>query len=89
MTGIRLHRGVAGTGTGLGVRQVVQGNTTNGRQDKSADLSRAHVVGCVGFFEHCKIATCWRFAQISNNFNDPGAVAPPQEGRAAHDDRRR
>jgi hypothetical protein len=64
MTAIGLHREVAGSGTGLRVRQWVQGNTTNGRQDKSADLGRAHVVGCVGFFEYYEMATCWRVTRI-------------------------
>ena len=48
MTGIGLHRGVAGSGTGLRVRQGVQRNTTNGRQDKSADL-RSGASGWLGW----------------------------------------
>jgi hypothetical protein len=68
MTGIGLHREVAGSGTGLGVGQWVQGNTTNGRQDKSADLGRAHVVDCVEFPEHRQMTTCWRVVWFSQRF---------------------
>jgi hypothetical protein len=79
MTGIRLHRGVAGTGTGLGVRQVVQGNATNGRQDKSADLGRAHVVGFVEFLEHCQMTTCWRAFRIFQRFQRSERRLTPSE----------
>jgi hypothetical protein len=68
MSGIGLHRGVAGSGTGLGVGQWVQGNTTNGRQDKSADLGRAYVVGCIEFFEHSQVTMCWRMTRIFQRF---------------------
>jgi hypothetical protein len=68
MSDIGLHRGVAGFGTDLEARAGGQGNTTNGRQDKSADLGRAHVVGCVEFFQYCKITTCWRVARIFLRF---------------------
>jgi hypothetical protein len=80
MTGIALHRGLAGFGTALGVGQGVQGNTTNGRQDKSADLGRAHVVGCVEFFQYCKIATCWRVARIFQPFQRSRRRRTPSGG---------
>jgi hypothetical protein len=79
MTGIGLHRGVAGSGTGLGVRQGVQGNTTNGRQDKSADLGRAHVVDYVEFFQCRKITTCWRVARIFQRFQRSERRRTPSE----------
>ena len=50
MSEIGLHRGLAGFGVGLSVGLGVRGNTTNGRQDKSAAFGRAHVVGWVGLF---------------------------------------
>ena len=40
MSEIGLHRSLAGFGAGLSVGQGVQGNTTNGRQDKSAAVGR-------------------------------------------------
>jgi len=60
MSKIGLHRGLAGLGVGLRVGQGVQGNTTNGRQDKSAGLRRAHVLGWVGLFGHWTNRACWR-----------------------------
>lgn len=68
MSDIGLHRGVAGFGTDLEARAGGQGNTINGRQDKSADLGRAHVVGCIEFFEHYQMTTCWRLARIFQRF---------------------
>jgi hypothetical protein len=68
MTGISLHRGVAGTGTGLGVRQVVQGNTTNGRQGKRPALRAAQVVGWIRDFDHWITAPCWRLKHFSQGF---------------------
>jgi hypothetical protein len=60
MIEIRLHGSLAGFRTRLSVGQGVQGNTTNGRQDKSADLGRAHVVGRVGFFGDWTNRAYWR-----------------------------
>jgi len=60
MSEIGLHRNLAGFGAGLSVGQGVQGNTTNGRQDKSADLGRAHVVGRVRFFWDWTNRADWR-----------------------------
>jgi hypothetical protein len=60
MTGIGLHREVAGSGTGLGVGQWVQGNTTNGRQGKRLALWAAQVVGWIRDFEYLITAPCWR-----------------------------
>ena len=50
MSEIGLHRSLAGFRARLSVGQGVQGNTTNGRQDKSAASVGAHVVGRVRFF---------------------------------------
>jgi hypothetical protein len=60
MTGIGLHHGVAGFGTGLGVRQGVLGTTTKGRQGKRLALRAAQVVGWVKEFKHSITAPCWR-----------------------------
>jgi hypothetical protein len=79
MSDIGLHRGVAGSGTGLGVGQWVQGNTTNGRQDKSADLGRAHVVGFVEFLVHCQMTTCWRVFRIFQRFQRSERRRTPSE----------
>jgi hypothetical protein len=60
MSEIGLPRSLAGFGAFLRVGQGMQGNTTNGRQDKSADLGRAHVVGQVGFFGDWTNRAYWR-----------------------------
>ena len=60
MSEIGLDRSLAGFRTRLSVGQGVQGNTTNGRQDKSADLGRAHVVGRVRFFGDWTNRAYWR-----------------------------
>jgi hypothetical protein len=60
MSEIGLHRRLAGFRARLSVGQGVQGNTTNGRQDKSADLGRAHVVGRVRFFGDWTNRAYWR-----------------------------
>jgi hypothetical protein len=60
MSEIGLHRSLAGLGAFLSVGQGVQGNTTNGRQDKSADLGLAHVVGRVRFFGDWTNRAYWR-----------------------------
>ena len=63
MSEIGLHRGLAGFGVDLSVGLGVQGNTTNGRQGKSAAFGRAHVVGFVEHFRHFKNWPCWRSAR--------------------------
>ena len=68
MTGIGLHRGVAGCGTGLGVRPGVQGNTTNGRQGKRLALRAAQVVGWPRDFEHSTPTPCWRYGHFPQGF---------------------
>jgi len=65
MSEIGLHRSLAGFGAFLSVGQGTGGagehdNTTNGRQDKSADLGRAHVVGRVRFFGDWTNRAYWR-----------------------------
>jgi hypothetical protein len=60
MSDIGLHRGVAGSGTGLRVRQWVKGNTTNGRQGKRLALRATQVVGWIRDFKHPITAPCWR-----------------------------
>jgi hypothetical protein len=60
MTRVVLYRGVAGSSAGLRVGQGLERNTTNGRQDKSADLGLAHVVGRVRFFGDWTNRAYWR-----------------------------
>jgi hypothetical protein len=79
MKGIGLHREVAGSGTGVGVGQWVQGNTTNGRQDKSADLGRAHMVVFVEFLVHSQMTTCWRAFRIFKRFQRSERRRTPSE----------
>jgi hypothetical protein len=79
MSDIGLHRGVAGFGTDLEAGAAGQGNTTNGRQDKSADLGRAHVVGFVEFLEHCQMTTCWRAFRIFQRFQRSERRLTPSE----------
>jgi hypothetical protein len=68
MKGIGLHREVAGSGTGVGVGQWVQGNTTNGRQGKRLALRAAQVVGWIRDFEHLITAPCWRSKHFREGF---------------------
>jgi len=71
MTRVVLYRGVAGSSAGLTVGKGLERNTTNGRQDKSADLRRAHVVGWVGFFGTSAHRACWRFCHKGQRFQRP------------------
>ena len=68
MSEIGLHRGLAGLGVGLSVGQGAQGNTTNGRQGKSAAFGLAHVVGFVEHFRHFTNWLCWRSARNIQQF---------------------
>ena len=79
MTRVVLYRGVAGSSAGLRVGQGLERNTTNGRQDKSADLGRAHVVGFVEFLEHCQMTTCWRAFRIFQRFQRSERRLTPSE----------
>ena len=74
MSEIGLHRGLAGLGVGLSVGLGVQGNTTNGRQDKSADRGRAHVVGCAGVFGHLGLRSAGSCGYFSHNFKASSAI---------------
>ena len=68
MTSVGLHQDLAGYGAGMSIWLGVPGNTTNGWQDKSADLGRAHVVGWVRFFDYSKRQTRWRAPTKSQGF---------------------
>jgi len=68
MTCVGLCRGLAGYGAGLSVWLGVRTNRTDGWQDKSADLGRAHVVGWVRLFGHSEGRTCWRAPTKSQGF---------------------
>ena len=80
MSEIGLHRSLAGLGVGLRVGQGVQGNTTNGRQDKSADHGRAHVVGLVGLFRLWTNRACWRLHHKAQGIQRHERRHPPFGG---------
>jgi hypothetical protein len=71
---VALDRRLAGCGGRLGVGGWEHRNTTNGRQDKSADLGRAHVVGCVGVFGHFRQRAAGAFGNFAGNFKAPSAI---------------
>lgn len=71
MSEIGLHRGLAGLGVGLSVGQGERGNTTNGRQGKSAASGRAHVVGFVDYFRNFENLPCWRSDRNIQRFQSP------------------
>jgi hypothetical protein len=71
MSEIGLHRGLAGFGVGLSVGLGVQGNTTNGRQGKSAASGRAHVVVFVDYFRNFENLPCWRSGWNIQRFQSP------------------
>ena len=81
MSEIGLHRGLAGLGVGLSVGLGVRGNTTNGRQDKSADR-RSGACGWLGWIIWAFRATgpAGACAAKSKEFNAPSAIAPLSEG---------
>jgi hypothetical protein len=64
-------RAVEGRGVGLSVVKELPRNPTHGRQDKSADLRRAHVVGWVEFFGISAQCVCWRFCRKGQRFQRP------------------
>jgi len=74
MNRIGLDRGLAGCGGCLGIGGREHRNTTNGRQDKSADLGRAHVVGCAGVFGHFRQRAAGAFGNFTSNSKDPSAI---------------
>ena len=76
MSEIGLHRSLAGFRARLSVGQGVQGNTANRRQDKSADLGRAHVVGWIGEFGTGAARTAGASAIFASQINALSAVAP-------------
>ena len=84
MSEIGLHRSLAGLGVGLSVGLGVQGNTTNGRQDKSADL-RSGACGWLGWIisAHSAIRACWRFRRKAQGIQRPERRRPFSEARAA------
>lgn len=80
MSEIGLHHGLAGLGVGLSVGLGVRGNTTNGRQDKSADRCRAHVVGWVGLFGHWTNRSSWRLRRKVQGIQRSERHRPPFGG---------
>ncbi len=68
MSACRVRRAVEGCGGGLRVAEGLTRNPTHGRQDKSADLRRAHVVGWFGFFGTSAQRACWRSCRKAQRF---------------------
>ena len=68
MSAIGCCRAVGGDGGRLHVEEAQVRNPTNGRQDKSADIGRAHVVGWVRFFGISAHHACWRFRHKPQRF---------------------
>ena len=66
----RSHRAV-GPWRRFGVGDGQHRNSTHGRQDKSADLRRAHVVGWIGFFGTSAHRACWRSCRKDQRFQRP------------------
>ena len=75
MTSLARHHAVEGFGAGWRVARRQLRNPTNGRQDKSADRGRAHVVGGVKLFDHCGSLPAGASRQFLNDFNVPSAIA--------------
>lgn len=68
MIEIARRRGFSGVIVDSSASRQVFGGASQGWQDKSADLGRAHVVGWVGYFGHRSHGTCWRLPQKSSRF---------------------
>jgi hypothetical protein len=64
MTCIKSWSLLAGYGARPRVRQGTHGKPTIGRQDKSADLRRAYMVGGVEYFVHLTMTFRWRSGHI-------------------------
>ena len=64
----------------LAVRHVRGGEPTNGRQDKSADLGRAHVVGRVRFFGDWTNRADWRLCHKVQGIQRTERRHPPFGG---------
>jgi len=84
MNEIVLHRGLAGRGVYLSVGQREQRNPCEGRQGKSTDQGRVHVVDWIEHFGHWFLGSCQRFFRNSSNFNAPGAVTCDHKAEFAH-----
>jgi hypothetical protein len=74
MNWVALDRRLAGHGGRLSVGRREPRNPTNGRQDKSAGLGRAYVVGCAGVSGHFRQRTAGAFANFARNFKAPSAT---------------
>jgi hypothetical protein len=82
MSACRVRRAVEGSGGRLRVAEGLPRNPTHGRQDKSADLRLAHVVGWVGFFGISAQCACWRFCRKGQRFQRPERRRRHFPGRA-------
>jgi hypothetical protein len=71
MIGIARHRSLSWTAACSIVEQGVEEKTSHGRQGKSADVRRAHVVGWFGHFGHLKSQTCWLFRRKYQGIQRP------------------
>lgn len=64
----RRDRGLADAGGCWGEKRGMQGNVIQRRQDKSADLGRAHVVGFVGYSRRLAMRLSRCISRISQRF---------------------
>ena len=71
---VGLDRGLAGCGGCWGVGWWESRNPTNGRQDKSADLGRAHMAGWIGVFGHFHQKAAGAFGNFAGNFKAASAI---------------
>lgn len=75
MSGLHLDPAVEGYSAGLGGAGRGRKNRVHGRQDKSADQGRAHVVGCSGVFSHFRLRAAGAFRKCASNLRPFGAIA--------------
>ena len=80
MNEFRLRRGLAGGGGYLSVGQGEQRNPSEGRQGKSTDQSRVHVVGWIEHFGHWLLAPGWRLNPKYQGFQHLKRHRLPSQG---------
>ena len=76
MIEIVLHRSLSRNVARSEVRQAGQGVTSHGRQDKSADVRRAHVVGWTELSRRCTSCPAGASRGNANEIRACDAVAP-------------
>ena len=71
MIGLAVHRTLEGHIAGLGLANVGNRGSDQGRQDKSAASGRAHVFGWIEDFRHPGQPARWRFCPKRQEFQYP------------------